>query len=165
MLIAYKAWQHRKFMSQYLGAARRRTAVEKVLTLLIESGFVYMLLYTLQAVPIYGAKLSSSGLIAFNVVNAVIQQAMGIYPTSIIVLVRMQKSLWDTTEVSEGIQSSTLKFKAARNRASGRSAGATETAVSDYPANEHGNQVAMVDLNPPIDQQSSEFKKETNSFV
>jgi len=31
---------------------------------------------TLQAVPIYGAKLNSAGLIAFNVVNSIIQQAI-----------------------------------------------------------------------------------------
>ncbi|GLB36834.1 hypothetical protein LshimejAT787_0311210 [Lyophyllum shimeji] len=132
LLIAYKAWYHRKVMSKYLGAARKRTAVEKVLVLLIESGFIYLILYTLQAVPIYGAKLSSSGLIAFNVVNAIIQQAMGMYPTAIIVLVRMQKSLWDATEVSEGIYSTKMKFGPNPQYAD-RSHDATETIVSHYP--------------------------------
>jgi hypothetical protein len=60
-------------------------------------------------------------LIAFNVVNAIIQQAWvsfvvdhalpfshslapkGMYPTIIIVLVKMQKSLWDTTEISRDV--------------------------------------------------------------
>ncbi|KAG6890535.1 hypothetical protein C0995_007737 [Termitomyces sp. Mi166 len=108
---------HRKLMSKYLGDARRKTAVEKILTLLIESGFIYIVIYTLQAVPIYKAKLSPAGLFVFNVVNAVIQQAMGMYPTVIIILVRMHKSLWDTREISQGIYSATMKFRAGASSA------------------------------------------------
>ncbi|RDB27264.1 hypothetical protein Hypma_004351 [Hypsizygus marmoreus] len=104
-LIAFKAWRHRRVMAKYLGSARRKTQVERILTLLMESGSVYLLLYTLQAVPIYGAQLTRSGLLAFNVVNAIIQQAMGMYPTAIIVLVKMQKSPWDATEVSQNVKS------------------------------------------------------------
>ena len=79
-------------MRQYLGAARKTTQVEKVLVLVLESGFVYIVLcvslscacdtfakspqfQTLQAVPIYGAKLKPAGLTAFNIVNSIIQQA------------------------------------------------------------------------------------------
>ncbi|KAG6815474.1 hypothetical protein H0H87_001476 [Tephrocybe sp. NHM501043] len=146
-------------MSKYLGAARRRTAVEKVLTLFIESGFVYIVIYTLQAVPIYGAKLSSSGLIAFNVVNAVIQQAMGMYPTVIIILVRMHKSLWDTKEVSQGIYSTKINFRSGPSMP-GESDDVTETAVaSDYATRYHQDDTfAMVDLN-----RSGEITSENNS--
>ncbi|KAF5376932.1 hypothetical protein D9615_007298 [Tricholomella constricta] len=156
-LIAFKAWQHRKLMSKYLGAARRKTAVEKILTLLIESGFVYLILYTLQAVPIYKAKLNSSGLFAFNVVNAVIQQAMGMYPTVIIILVRMQKSIWETTEVSQGMFTSKLQFAAAPL---GEGSNATETIVSDFPTHTSGMQIAMVDLNSSGDQRSDHKRKD-----
>jgi len=144
LLIAHKTWSFRKVMSQYLGAARRRTAVEKILILLIESGSVYLILYTLQAVPIYGANLSPSGLLAFNVVNAIIQQAMGMYPTAIVVLVRMQKSLWDTTEVSDHVFSTRMKFGTVPHGS--RSEGATDTIVSDYPDHaSHGPAISMPD--------------------
>lgn len=96
-LIVYKAWWHHKFMSEYLGLSRRKTQAERILTLLVESGSVYLLLYTLQAIPIYGGTTSASFL-PWLVVNAIIQQAMGMYPTAIIVLVQMQKSLWAESE-------------------------------------------------------------------
>ncbi|KAF8060733.1 hypothetical protein FPV67DRAFT_1673580 [Lyophyllum atratum] len=164
LLIAYKTWLHRRIMSKYLGAARRTTAVEKVLILLIESGFVYIILYTLQAVPIYGAKLSSSGLVAFNVVNAIIQQAMGMYPTAIVVLVRMQKSLWDATEVTEGVYSTKMRFGQPSTRED-RSHDATETVVSDYPSHaSHGQTIALVDLNASGDRHS-EHKVEPGTAV
>lgn len=79
-------------MTRYLGAERRTTQVEKILTLVVESGSLYIVLYvsldirqgcvvnilyqTLQAVPIYGADLTPAGNMAFNVVNAVVQQAV-----------------------------------------------------------------------------------------
>lgn len=109
-LIAFKTWQYRKVMVHYLGRARRRTAAEKVLTLFMESGFLYIVLYILQAIPIYRVQLTPWGNLAFNVVNAIIQQAMGTYPTVIIVLVRMHKSLWETQEVSEEVFSRSMKF-------------------------------------------------------
>ncbi|KAL0565527.1 Sorting nexin-3 [Marasmius crinis-equi] len=52
----------------------------------------------LQSIPIYNTSLSPTALIAFNIVNAIIQQAMGMYPTTIVVLCQLQKSLWDTIE-------------------------------------------------------------------
>ena len=80
-------------MKRYLGKARKTTQVEKILVLVLESGFVYIVLcvsllcvrdtlakllqfQTLQAVPIYGAKLKPAGQMAFNVVNSIIQQAI-----------------------------------------------------------------------------------------
>jgi hypothetical protein len=37
--------QHRKLVAQYLGAAPRRMKTEKILTLLTESGCMYLLFY------------------------------------------------------------------------------------------------------------------------
>ncbi|KXN87268.1 hypothetical protein AN958_09000 [Leucoagaricus sp. SymC.cos] len=100
ILIMYKAWMYRRSMAQYLGSAHRRTQVEKIMILLIESGAVYLALYTFQAVPIYGGSFSAGSFVAVEAVNAIIQQAMGMYPTAIVVLVEMQKSLYDTEQVS-----------------------------------------------------------------
>jgi len=98
--IMYKAWMYRRSMSQFLGSARRRTQVEKILTLLVESGAIYLALYTFQAVPIYGGHFSPGSFVAVEAVNAIIQQAMGMYPTAIVVLVEMQKSIYDTEQVT-----------------------------------------------------------------
>lgn len=75
-LIMYKAWMYRRSMAEYLGSARRRTQVEKIMTLLVESGAIYLALYTFQAVPIYGGHFSAGSFIAVDAVNAIIQQAM-----------------------------------------------------------------------------------------
>ncbi|KAF9449449.1 hypothetical protein P691DRAFT_667446 [Macrolepiota fuliginosa MF-IS2] len=98
--IMYKAWMYRRSMSQYLGSARRRTQVEKIMTLLVESGAIYLALYTFQAVPIYGGHFSAGSFVAVEAVNAIIQQAMGMYPTAIVILVEMQRSIYDTEQVT-----------------------------------------------------------------
>ncbi|KAG6896177.1 hypothetical protein C0992_009835, partial [Termitomyces sp. T32_za158] len=136
-LSSYTLSLHRKLMSKYLGNARRKTAVEKVLTLLIESGFVYIVIYTLQAVPIYKAPLSPAGLFAFNVVNAVIQQAVGMYPTVIIILVRMHKSLWDTREISQGLESTTMRFRTGASSTERSDEPPAAAPPSNYSSNEH----------------------------
>ncbi|KAF5359425.1 hypothetical protein D9756_003649 [Leucocoprinus leucothites] len=99
-LILYRTWMFRRSMVEYLGSAHRRTQVEKILTLLVESGVIYLVLYTFQAVPIFGGHFSAGSLVAVEAVNAIIQQAMGMYPTAIVVLVEMQKSLYDTDQVT-----------------------------------------------------------------
>ncbi|KAJ3569930.1 hypothetical protein NP233_g4725 [Leucocoprinus birnbaumii] len=99
-LILYRAWMFRRSMAEYLGSAHRRTQVEKIMTLLVESGAIYLALYTFQAVPIYGGHFSAGSFIAVDAVNAIIQQAMGMYPTAIVVLVELQKSLYDTSQVT-----------------------------------------------------------------
>ncbi|PFH48791.1 hypothetical protein AMATHDRAFT_149081 [Amanita thiersii Skay4041] len=121
-LIFWKTWQFRQSMKRFLGSARRMTQAERILVLLIESGFLYLAIYTLQAVPIYGGS-SPGSLIAWEVVNAVIQQAFGMYPTAIVVLVEMQRSLYDTDEVTGKM--SELMF--AR---SGKGSAGTETTMN-----------------------------------
>ncbi|KDQ23233.1 hypothetical protein PLEOSDRAFT_1108866 [Pleurotus ostreatus PC15] len=99
-LIMFRAWQYRQNMKSFMGTARKTTQVEKVLVLLVESGFVYLAIYTFQAVPIYGGSFNPKTVIVVQAANAIIQQAMGMYPTIIVVLVQLQKTLWDTPELS-----------------------------------------------------------------
>ncbi|KAF9457706.1 hypothetical protein BDZ94DRAFT_1338230 [Collybia nuda] len=65
---------------------------------------------TLQAVPIYDARLTPVGNTTFNIVNAVFQQAIGIYPTVIIILVKMHKSLWEAAEIAPTLSHSHMSF-------------------------------------------------------
>ncbi|KAF9463474.1 hypothetical protein BDZ94DRAFT_613211 [Collybia nuda] len=137
MLIAYQTWGHRKLMKRCLGAEHRSTQVEKILTLIVESGSLYIVLYTLQAVPIYGADLTPAGRMAFNVVNAVVQQAIGIYPTVVIILVKMQKSLWETAELASTLSHSRMKFNP--RPASIPDSRLTETTIGRVNANRSGD--------------------------
>ncbi|KAL0569972.1 hypothetical protein V5O48_011990 [Marasmius crinis-equi] len=98
-LIIYRAWEHRQYMRKQLGGQHQRTQVDRVLTLFCESGSIYLILYILQAIPIYGGSPSPDALIALEIINAIVQQAMGMYPTTIVVICQLQRSLWDTFEV------------------------------------------------------------------
>ncbi|KAJ8078203.1 hypothetical protein PM082_000409 [Marasmius tenuissimus] len=60
--------------------------------------------WVLQAIPIYGGPPSPNALIALEIINAVVQQAMEMYPTAIVVICHLQRSLRDFFEVpSQGI--------------------------------------------------------------
>ncbi|KAF9265130.1 hypothetical protein L218DRAFT_185446 [Marasmius fiardii PR-910] len=88
--IGYKVWIYRRVLREYLGTGGRPTATQKTLFLLLESGIVYTFLWFLQ-------------LFVVTSINELFQQAslslsvqlVGIYPTLIIVLVYLQRSLWD----------------------------------------------------------------------
>ncbi|ETW83737.1 hypothetical protein HETIRDRAFT_116328 [Heterobasidion irregulare TC 32-1] len=75
-LIAIKAWQHRRLIRNI--NTRRRTVGERVLALLAESGVLYCLMW------------------------ATSPQIAGIYPTMIIVLVSLQKTVWDLSDIPVG---------------------------------------------------------------
>ncbi|KAG7098117.1 hypothetical protein E1B28_000089 [Marasmius oreades] len=109
-LIVWKAWCHRRYMNTTLGRQRKQTQVDRVLLLFCESGAIYLVLYILQSIPIYNTSLSPGALVAMNIVNAVIQQAMGMYPTAIVVICQMQKSLWDSFEVPSSSEATTSLF-------------------------------------------------------
>ncbi|KAK2459878.1 hypothetical protein APHAL10511_008078 [Amanita phalloides] len=98
-LIFLRVWGFRRSMVKYLGSVRRDTQAGKVMVLLVESGLFYLAIYTLQAVPIY-AGYSPGSPIVWGSINAIIQQVFGMYPTAIVVLVYLKKSLWETDEVS-----------------------------------------------------------------
>ncbi|KAK1234544.1 hypothetical protein PQX77_002253 [Marasmius sp. AFHP31] len=98
-LICWRAWEHRRYMNKALGLGRKKTKVDRMLVLFCESGALYLVLYTIQSVPIYNHGLSSNALIGMNIVNAVIQQAMGMYPTAIVVLCHIGVSFWDGFDV------------------------------------------------------------------
>ncbi|KAI0300032.1 hypothetical protein B0F90DRAFT_1817829 [Multifurca ochricompacta] len=100
-LIAWKAWQHRVFVGKHLGEGNVSVRVEKVLALLIESGFVYCCLWILYLISAFRV-FPEPG---FTVMDAVLLFASGSYPTLIIILVCMQKSPVDYySNYSTGIQ-------------------------------------------------------------
>ncbi|KAJ3555403.1 hypothetical protein NM688_g2596 [Phlebia brevispora] len=92
--ISHKAWRHRVFVKEALNKREKTTRVERVFTLLIESGLAYcvsgalVLIFTFVQLP-----FGTLGDI-YAPINA---QIAGIYPTIVVVLVGLERTLNDTT--------------------------------------------------------------------
>ncbi|KAI0314851.1 hypothetical protein OF83DRAFT_1135002 [Amylostereum chailletii] len=113
-MIVYKAWIHRRDIHQHLQGQTKRTRVETILALLVDTGIVYSLIWLVTVI------LSDPYIvIGSEVMNAyfwaVMEQVSGIYPTFIIAVVAMQKShlehQFSYTRTGAGIQV-TLPFAA-----------------------------------------------------
>ncbi|KAH8979112.1 hypothetical protein EDB86DRAFT_3108221 [Lactarius hatsudake] len=100
-LIAWKAWQHRVSFRKDLGKGSGSVMVERVLALFIESGFIYCCLWV-------GYLISALDVIpGFIVMEHVLFFSSGLYPTLIIILVAMQKSLIEYSTCSTRMQFAT----------------------------------------------------------
>ncbi|KAI0744355.1 hypothetical protein C8Q80DRAFT_1186454 [Daedaleopsis nitida] len=107
-LIGYKAWHHRRLVAQHLRMGSTRTRVERTLTLFVESGSVYCILWIF--VVAYQAGSNASSFIGstkqveeseytrgfYYVVEGCLIPLIGIYPTLIIILVALDQSHCDT---------------------------------------------------------------------
>ncbi|KAL1703123.1 hypothetical protein EV121DRAFT_208644 [Schizophyllum commune] len=94
--IIAKAWQHRGAFevrrSSLTGSGRpRRTAAQKVMLLLIESGFVYLIM----------GDLSSPGYFVTTVFISLRYQIVGLYPTIVIYLVQREQTNWHIPQTNE----------------------------------------------------------------
>ncbi|KAL0060117.1 hypothetical protein AAF712_013089 [Marasmius tenuissimus] len=99
-VIGYTTWCYRKAISKYLNNCRHQARAEKVMVLLVESGVLYTSLWIIQLAVLVAPSNSSFVNQAFRqIFSAAATQLVGIYPTAIIVLVFLQRSLWDTTGV------------------------------------------------------------------
>ncbi|KAF9255925.1 hypothetical protein L218DRAFT_1007985 [Marasmius fiardii PR-910] len=100
ILIGYKFWSYRQTVGDYLqefNIARRQARAEKILILLLESGIIYSVLWVIQLVeilqppqPTFSRKIAQQFFTAMSI------QFVGIYPTLLIVLVYLQRSMWDS---------------------------------------------------------------------
>ncbi|KAJ3750796.1 hypothetical protein DFH05DRAFT_117003 [Lentinula detonsa] len=90
-LIATKAWMHRRLLQS--ASVERSTRVLKVLILLVESGFIYLLLWATKSMSIFvDLNSTPSGQFAVTMLNSVGNQIVGLYPTLLMVLVHMQRT-------------------------------------------------------------------------
>ncbi|KAF7321221.1 hypothetical protein HMN09_00211100 [Mycena chlorophos] len=118
LLIGFKAWNHRRIMKDALGDLKpvrdpSRMSVDRTLSLLVESGFIYCLFWLTQVilfVPV-GPHGSPESL-AYEVLGALGDQLSGLYPTLIILIVNARRTVWDSdkndAEWRSGI--STVRF-------------------------------------------------------
>ncbi|KAK7018096.1 hypothetical protein VNI00_018376 [Paramarasmius palmivorus] len=114
-LIAVRAWQYRRFLRE--GTSGLNSKSERILVILVESGFIYCLFWVWSVSPheIHftddnPSKLSqlilffkfqdfSFGTYLYTFLSTMGDQISGIYPTIIIVLVYVQRSISDSATV------------------------------------------------------------------
>ncbi|KAH8827658.1 hypothetical protein DL96DRAFT_1708989 [Flagelloscypha sp. PMI_526] len=101
LLVAWRTWAHRKFQRELLGPSRRLpTSTERVLALLVESGFLYFLFLSSQVVLFIEDDVLAPTIWAYAVLAPFGDQISGIYSTSVIVLVVLQKT-WNNGEIED----------------------------------------------------------------
>ncbi|KAF8907127.1 hypothetical protein CPB85DRAFT_1223662 [Mucidula mucida] len=99
-LIAAKAWsrEHRQLLRTGIGRSGTRSKGEKILILLVESGFVYCLFWLTQLLDFFDIPRATGGVFyLYLVVSTMGDQISGLYPTLIIILVKLQQSVHDDT--------------------------------------------------------------------
>ncbi|KAI0313217.1 hypothetical protein OF83DRAFT_573163 [Amylostereum chailletii] len=104
-MVAYKTWKHRRDVRRYLNNRTRKSAVEAVFLLLVESGVVYALLwivYTISEIagnsdPVSTVPTSNAALTVELVSLSGRNQIPGIYLTAVILVVAFQQSHREST--------------------------------------------------------------------
>ncbi|KAI0312584.1 hypothetical protein OF83DRAFT_632350 [Amylostereum chailletii] len=104
-MVAYKAWKHRRDVRRYLNNRTRKSVIEAVLLLLVESGVLYAILwifYTISIVASNQAHVSSvltsnAATSAEYVWDSGMNQIPGIYLTLVILVVAFQQSHREST--------------------------------------------------------------------
>ncbi|KAF8145645.1 hypothetical protein K438DRAFT_1871590 [Mycena galopus ATCC 62051] len=117
ILIWCEAWRHRKAMRKFnmSGKHRQRRSTEKVLSLLVESGFVYSLLWLSRVIAVFKFSDSSSWTTYVGMVLAAMNdQITGLYPTLVIVMVNFGLTIWNEppTTVDKGAEHNSAKLVA-----------------------------------------------------
>ncbi|KAK1218285.1 hypothetical protein PQX77_019034 [Marasmius sp. AFHP31] len=117
IVIGLKVWYYRKNVGAYLGK-HKRGRTEKILTLLLESGVVYSLLWIVQIIMVRTRPPATfSAEVVRQIFRVTIVQLVGIYPTLLVVLVYLQRSLWDASGHSTFVATSSTSKNAKENGA------------------------------------------------
>ncbi|KAF5381197.1 hypothetical protein D9757_007883 [Collybiopsis confluens] len=96
-LVAVKAWMHYRLLLS--ASVAKRTRVLKVLVLLVESGLIYFLIWGAKSMGAFGNLPSSDAQFTVNMLNMLGNQVVGLYPTLLVILVRMQVSAFKSAEI------------------------------------------------------------------
>ncbi|KAJ7161138.1 hypothetical protein C8R46DRAFT_1285140 [Mycena filopes] len=102
ILIGFRAWQHRRAM-RALQINSRRMSTERVLSLLVESGFIYCLFWLTQYILFVDISRDSPMAYVYEFFSSMGDQVPGMYPTLIIVIVNLHYTIWEES-------SSTIKI-------------------------------------------------------
>ncbi|KAJ6452750.1 hypothetical protein C8R45DRAFT_1193426 [Mycena sanguinolenta] len=100
IFIGLKARQHRK-ITRPLGKPSRMSG-ERILSILFDSGFIYSLLWLSQIISFFASAnlitLESPAVYLWGVISAMGNQVAGFYPTLIIVIVNLRRTIWEEEE-------------------------------------------------------------------
>ncbi|KAL0058202.1 hypothetical protein AAF712_015135 [Marasmius tenuissimus] len=92
--IGVQVWLYKRNVRAYL-TVYKEGRIEKILVLLLESGVVYSLVWVVQLVIIHiPPPLTLSGKVTQQIFRAGSVQLVGIYPTALVVLIYLQRSMW-----------------------------------------------------------------------
>ncbi|KAJ6481058.1 hypothetical protein C8R45DRAFT_780492, partial [Mycena sanguinolenta] len=95
ILIAHKAWLHRKLTKSLGSIASARMSTNRILSVLVESGFIYCLFWLTQYILFVDVSRNSPIIYLYELCAGMGDQISGMYPTLIIVIVNLHQSLWD----------------------------------------------------------------------
>ncbi|KAJ8096110.1 hypothetical protein PM082_000017 [Marasmius tenuissimus] len=101
MVIGYTTWSNWEAIREYLKLSHRPVRAERVTVLLLESGFFYALLLIIQFLfeVIPDQDSNNEYELAREIFWKISTLLVGIYPTALIVLIYLDRSLWDTDGV------------------------------------------------------------------
>ncbi|KAJ6460330.1 hypothetical protein C8R45DRAFT_1180546 [Mycena sanguinolenta] len=108
VLIGLKARKHRKITRQLdLTAKSHRMSANKILSLLVESGAIYSLLWLTQVIAFIGGDTPRNSPLFYlwTVLRPIGNQMGGLYPTLIIVIVNFRQTIWDDEPATVHIDS------------------------------------------------------------
>ncbi|KAJ7592226.1 hypothetical protein C8J56DRAFT_1046595 [Mycena floridula] len=136
--MGYKVWEYKVEIKHNLGLSHnKRTKVERVLSLLTESGSIYCLLWL--GMLVFSLKSSDNRSLPYQLITIILPQLVTIYPILIILLLALEKANLESTVTSPSFSQS-LQF-ASRPQAP------TET-QSVVPPDSRTGRIASVELDP-----------------
>ncbi|KAJ7613739.1 hypothetical protein DFH06DRAFT_138137 [Mycena polygramma] len=96
ILISYKAWHHRQLMkSLNMTKNTLRISTNKLLSILVESGFIYCLFWLTQLILFFDVSRESPAAYVYELFASMGDQISGIYPTLIVVIVNLHQTIWE----------------------------------------------------------------------
>ncbi|KAJ7611981.1 hypothetical protein DFH06DRAFT_1371592 [Mycena polygramma] len=117
VMIGLKAWKHRTMMRQLniLGNLDpREMSTVKILSILVESGSIYCLLWISLVMGYFDITPDSPWFYVEKLVASFTNQMTGMFPTLIIVIVNFERTIWgDSPTKSNGATLNTLQFASA----------------------------------------------------
>jgi len=142
-LIGFKAWQHRRATrSLNIVGNPRRMSSDRILSILVESGFIYCLFLLTQLILFFDISRDSPLIYVYFLFGAMGDQISGLYPTLIIVIVNLHQTIWEepssTLNLNTGTGAanmSTVQWGSVNN--SKRSGPTTDTFFTQRSVNVH----------------------------
>ncbi|ETW82622.1 hypothetical protein HETIRDRAFT_473768 [Heterobasidion irregulare TC 32-1] len=96
-LMAVKAWQHRRLLKSHLNNTEYRSWALSVLVLLVESGTLYCVIWTIFFLTwcFVSSNFNVTSASVMEILPGITVQVSGIYPTAVIALAALQRTTWD----------------------------------------------------------------------